>query len=461
MNIQADLVCVGAGIAGLVAGLRAAELGLKVIVFEKGEDSSYPCNSRFSFGVLHAAHRDLKLPIKELELAMHQSMGEFSNHDLISTVAANSGRMIEWLQRHGVKFIRNPARQWVFAPAKPLTSKLLWKGMGPDYVLRTLGLQLKHYGGKLIYGTRVIKLFHSDDGACSGVEVVSNDQAMRIDTKFVVIADGGFQANSNLVGKYITSRYDLLFPRHGGSGLGDGIEMALASGAHMVGLNSFYGHLLSVDAFKSKELWPYPQIDSIASSGILVDSKGNRRLDEGKGGIYLANGVARFEMGTAMVICDNLIWDNAGKKHQIPPNPLLELHGATMYRDETIEKLAIKSGLPPIALVNTVNSYNEAVNSGLCEKLEPMRSTSIRPSQISHPPFFAIPVCAGITNTSGGISIDSNARVLSKNGVPIPGLYAAGATIGGLDGGVNSGYIGGLVKAVFGLKAAENASYSK
>ena len=45
-----DLVVVGAGIAGLTAANRAAELGLKVVVLEKGQDESYPCNSRIATG---------------------------------------------------------------------------------------------------------------------------------------------------------------------------------------------------------------------------------------------------------------------------------------------------------------------------------------------------------------------------------------------------------------------------
>jgi fumarate reductase flavoprotein subunit len=74
-------------------------------------------------------------------------------------------------------------------------------------------------------------------------------------------------------------------------------------------------------------------------------------------------------------------------------------------------------------------------------------------------PFLAIPLCAGITYTMGGIRIDGDARVLREDGVAIPGLYAAGSTTGGIEGGPRIGYIGGLAKAaVFGLRAAEHAA---
>ena len=62
-----------------------------------------------------------------------------------------------------------------------------------------------------------------------------------------------------------------------------------------------------------------------------------------------------------------------------------------------------------------------------------------------------MPICAAITNTMGGIVVDGDARVLDKNDKPIPGLYAAGSTVGGLDGGPHAGYVGGLIKATIGL----------
>ena len=233
--------------------------------------------------------------------------------------------------------------------------------------------------------------------------------------------------------------------------------MALALGAAGVDLDSFYGHLLSADALHRSDLWPYPQIDAIASAGLLVDASGRRRLDEGKGGVYLANGMARTPgLGRATVICDAAIWSTAGRQHQIPPNPLLERHGATVHRAATLAELAALSGLPEQALCRTVADYNAALHSDSLHRLDPPRTRGIEPMALRVPPFMAIPVCAGITNTAGGIAIDDRGRVLDTRGRAIAGLYAAGAATGGLDGGPDAGYVGGLVKAVFGLRAAED-----
>jgi fumarate reductase flavoprotein subunit len=77
---------------------------------------------------------------------------------------------------------------------------------------------------------------------------------------------------------------------------------------------------------------------------------------------------------------------------------------------------------------------------------------------IRQPPFVAVPLCAGLTYTMGGLTIDPQARVLHTEGHPITGLFAGGGSIGGLEGGPYVGYTGGLAKAlVFGRIAGAGA----
>ena len=72
-----------------------------------------------------------------------------------------------------------------------------------------------------------------------------------------------------------------------------------------------------------------------------------------------------------------------------------------------------------------------------------------------------MPICVAITNTMGGIVVDGDGRVLDTADRPIPGLYAAGSTVGGLDGGPHAGYVGGLIKATVALLAAELIAAAK
>jgi len=57
-SVEAEVVVIGAGLAGLTAANRAASLGCSTLVVEKGEAGSYLCNSRIATGVLALAHSD-------------------------------------------------------------------------------------------------------------------------------------------------------------------------------------------------------------------------------------------------------------------------------------------------------------------------------------------------------------------------------------------------------------------
>jgi fumarate reductase flavoprotein subunit len=65
----------------------------------------------------------------------------------------------------------------------------------------------------------------------------------------------------------------------------------------------------------------------------------------------------------------------------------------------------------------------------------------------------AVHVAAAVTHTVGGLRVDTRARVLDADGVPLDGLYAAGVDAGGVATG---GYASGLAQAiVLGIAAAE------
>jgi fumarate reductase flavoprotein subunit len=128
----------------------------------------------------------------------------------------------------------------------------------------------------------------------------------------------------------------------------------------------------------------------------------------------------------------------------------------TLHRADTLAELAAKIGLSPERLNDVVSEYNKAVDDGSPQKLEPpRRDTPNKAWPIKVAPFYAMPICAAITNTMGGLVVDADARVLDIDDKPIAGLYAAGSTVGGLDGGPHAGYVGGLIKATIGLRAAE------
>ncbi len=456
-----DLISIGGGLAGLTAALRAAELGLRVAVLEQGAEPQYPCNSRYSGGILHVSYQDPKHSAAELERAMTEAVGTAADPVLVKAVAADAGRAVDWLREHGGRFIRGPIpwQRWVLAPPRPLTPGLSWAGRGSDLLLRGLAQRLEQAGGRIFLGTRANDL-KLDGRRCVGVAASSGGGSVELEGA-VVIADGGFQADAELFRRHIGPRPDQVVQRGAGNSHGDGLRLAERAGAALTAMDRFYGHVLSVDALTSDRLTPYPTLDAVATVGVVVDRTGNRCLDEGLGGIFIANHLATLaDPASAMVVIDSKIWKEVGQGAPYLPNTYIEREGGTVHRADTLDALALRAGLPGDALRKTVAAHNAALEQHDFGLVSPPRSVKASPPRpIAVPPFLAVPICPGITNTMGGIAVDGDGQVRHSGGSVIAGLYAAGAAIGGLEGGAEVGYVGGLIKAVvFGLRAAEHAA---
>jgi fumarate reductase flavoprotein subunit len=459
-NDTYDAVIVGGGMAGLSAAARATEFGLSVAVLEKGEGERYPCNARMSGGVFHVAFNDIKSPSATLRAAIDTATAGAAEAGQAQAVADNAGALVDWLGKQGARFIRTKVawQNYILAPPRPLRAGIDWIGRGPDVVLRQLVANIEKRGGKIHLGTRAKSLV-MQRGQCVGVKVERAGQELTISARAVVLADGGFQSNTDMLREHITPAPAKLKQRGGVTGAGDGLRMAREAGAAITALDRFYGHLLCRDAMHSDAVWPYPELDGIATSSILVNDRGVRFLDEGRGGVWIANTIAKqADPLCATIIFDSKIWEGPGRSARIPANPTLESAGGTIHRAPTLAGLAEKAGVPAAALETTVANYNAAVRNDTFAALSPARTPQkFTPWPIEAAPFFAIPACAGITYTMGGIRIDGESRVLREDGSAIDGLYAAGTTTGGLEGGEPAAYLGGLTKAgVQGLCAAEH-----
>lgn len=466
-----DVAVVGAGLAGLTAANRAAQLGLEVIVLEQGTSDDYLCNSRIATGVVNFAHSNPELPADVLVDAIMADTEDHADPALARAMANVAGRGLAWLRDEGAELIRRGIQgkqSFMMAPAKTFQAGLVWKGDGPDVLLRRLQDNLRRRGGQLLLGARAASLIVRD-GRCCGVEIKATDGARRIEARNVVLADGGFQGNIEMLRRFITAHPEALVQRNAGTGRGDAIRMAEAAGAKLVDMDCFYGHLLSHSAMQNSGLWPYPTLDSLTAASILIDRNGERLFDEGIGGITLSNRIAKLDDPlSTIIIFDHAIWESAGRDESVPPNPCLQEANGALVTATDIGSLAQTIGVPPGRLSQTVAEYNAALHSGTAQALNPPRTAGRRfgvprsdpgrvpPRPVEQPPFYAAPLSVGISCTIGGVAIDASARALDASNAPIPGLYAVGSTSGGLEGGPIAGYIGGLAKAYcLGLIAAE------
>ena len=462
-SLRYDLIAVGGGLAGLSAACRALDLGARALVLESSPDPRHLCASRVNGGILHVAFRSVLTPPAELASAVVEGTDGFVDARLASALGENAARAAAWLQEAGAQYTSiEPDEGWkdrVLAPTGFHDStSFVWRDLGPDRLLDRLEARIHRMGGTLLRDARVTGLLLRD-GRCVGVSV--GDRTF--EAPAVVLADGGFHANHELLRRFVTPNPEALKLRGPPSANGDAIRLAEQVGAKLVGMEAFYGHLLSADSLVRDNLCPFPFLDLVAAAGLLVDDRGLRFVDEGRGPHAMANALARHRNGLATAVFDHAIWNQAGREFFCPPNPNLVEAGGTLHVASDIPSLARRASLPEAALGAAVDAHNGACASGTLDRLSPTRTTRKHAAVCLHePPFYAAPVCSAITHTMGGVCVDDHARVLDSRDRPIPGLYAAGASCGGLEGGPDAAYLGGLVKAVvFGMLAAEHVAATR
>ncbi len=461
MTGAADVVVIGAGLAGLSAGVRAAELGCRVIVLERGGEDAYLCNSRYTGGLFHVAVDDMRAAPERIFADVVRITDGAARADLAQAIADNAGRTLDWLRSQGVRFIRAGPAGWQqnsLAPPGVQKTGLNWQGRAGDVMLRTLGAALARHGGRLLRGAEATGLKVAA-GRIAGVTLVRDGAETTLACAAVVIADGGFQGNADLMRRFVSPAPERLLMRNAGTGRGTGIRLGESIGARLVGTENVYGHIHARDAMTSPGLWPYPLLDFLATAGIVVTAAGERFCDEGRGGIYITNAIARLDdpLSTTVII-DDAIWHGPATEWLIAANPHLLRADGRLVSAPDLAGLADRLGLSADRLVATIDDHNAAI-AGTADFVPPRTSAPYRPWPIAVPPYHAVPLCAGVTYTMGGLAIDAGARVLDKGDRPIPGLFAAGGASGGLEGGPHAGYTGGLSKAsVFGLLAGEGAA---
>ena len=452
-DLEFDVVVIGGGLAGLVAANRAAQLGKHVAVLEKSTEEKYPCNSRYTYGTFHINYASVETQADALLDRIANTTEGFARPDAAKALVSAGPRLMKWLREERIEFTSlDDYNTNVLSPPARSGFGLTWQDHAGDVALQRLEANLKSRQGRILRGQRAGAIKRLPDGF--RIEAEGGDTFV---ARALIVADGGFQANLDMLREHVSPAPEKLIQRNGGTATGDGLRMAQTLGAKIDGLPNFYGHLHAREAIGTDRLWPRPYADELAAAGIVIDQQGLRVADEGMGGIYLSNAIARLpDPLSTFAIFDQAIWDGPpGRGHMQPPNPLLLDAGAKLHKADTVAELAGMIGVDPAQLARVIGEHNRALDAGTLSSLSPRRSDKVKPWPVRTAPFYALPLSSGITNTMGGIVVDGHARVLDGNDKAIPGLYAAGSTIGGLDGGPHSGYVGGLIKAAFGLIAAE------
>lgn len=484
-----DVVVLGAGNAAFCAAHAAREKGASVLMLERAPFDENGGNSRFTAGAIRFAYegvediRALCPDLSEEQIAItdfgtytqdqfYDDMFRLTRYRtdpaLCERLVSSSRETMFWLREKGVKFMPIYGRQAFKVDGKfkfwgGLTLEA-WGG-GPGLVDAHTQIA-KDSGIEIRYDTKAMEIL-TDGHAITGVKVKSQGRVSDIAARSVVIATGGFQANTQWRTQYLGPGWEMARVRGSRFNTGDGIKMATDvgastfgnwSGCHAVGWDynaPEFGDLSVGDNFQ-KHSYPW---------GVMVNANGERFVDEGadfRNYTYAKYGRVILNQP------DQFAWQIFDKKVTHLLRDEYRIKRVSKVQADTLEELAQKlEGVSPAGFLAEIERYNRAVRQDIPfdPNVKDGRCTdglavpkSNWANTLDEGPFEAYQVGCGITFTFGGLRIDpDSAQVLDSDLAPIPGLYAAGELVGGVFFFNYPGGTGLMNGAVFGRLAGDAA----
>lgn len=438
-----DVLVIGSGAAGLAAALTAREQGAAAVLVAEAEPI-VGGSSRLSGGLMMGAGTRYQRALgidDDADRLFHDYL-QLNRWDVdiaaVRRLAEEAGPAIEWVGDLGVTFHDG----LVYGGDEPVPRVHVPIGRG-QAVVDVLAAACRAADVDIALGRRVDRLL-VDGGRVTGVAV--GDDA--ITAGAVVIAAGGFGAAPDLLAEHFPSA-------------------AATGAAWYIGADGSRGDALTLGRQVDAQLIGHDRglrllhagFDSIYEAYLpgwimLVNAEGRRFADE-TAPYGIMDFLMRRQGDQAFAVFDDDVLQRATAagiaryKQTIPGSTKRQsphwnadiveqmVAAGKMWSAPTVDALAAAAGLPAAALRASVHRYNESVAAG--EDLEFAKSASFL-EPIATAPFYAAELRpATVCFTAFGLRVDRDGQVLSQNGGPIPGLFAAGECTGGI---VGAQYVG-------------------
>ena len=447
---DADVIVLGAGLAGLSAAIDAANGGAEVLVVDM--NSVFGGHGIQSGGVaIVGSPMQAEMGYADSpDLAYHDWMAWTIDGDPLWTrfYVENSRELIyDWVTGLGTRFDRVIPSHGNSVPRFHMTYR---RGLN---LTRPLYLEALRYSNIAFRWNVVAQHLLTSDGRVLGVTGVHlrSGETVTLRANSVVLATGGFESNIELVRQYWPA--DLpepaeIYSMSGQNSRGSGLLMASEAGAALRHLDRQYNgyaalpNVLGLDDDRgfvggtSRSIWVNNEGRRFVTEGAIdrhVFPLVMQQDPPGYWRIFDDDDKQSFRINSPHFVSADAV-DEEKIQRLIVDNP------AVTSRANTIDELAAAIGVPGAVLSQTITEFNAQVQRGESTDVDGLPSESEPPDfTIDTPPFYAMRTYPMANKSAGGIAIDLGARALDQHGVPVPGLYAAGevtgsAGINGLNG---------------------------
>lgn len=450
VEMAADVIIIGGGGAGFAAGTEALEDGASVIILEKNE--MIGGNTARAGGTLNAPdpERQSKIGVEDsVEKFFMNTLegGDFkADPELVAVLTRNALDARHWLSEHGT--VWSEMVYQTIGGLWPRSMDEIDKSAFMGFVAH-LAEAVNKLGGRVVLNCRADSLTQDSTGRVTGVIAfdTKNGQEYHFKAnKAVILATGGYAANSEMVMKY--NKVSGLPTSDAPTSTGDGITMGLKAGADLNGMEYIQIHPHGNPVTGGLQ----SHFAGVIKNSIYVNKNGNRFVEESGRRDVISNATIAQPGQVMYSIFDSEGGFYAGVK-KLAELDNLKAKGY-IYEADSLDDLAKQAGINAEGLKATVARYNELVASG--------EDTDFHKDEIELPigkaPFYCVPLSPTLHHTMGGLKINANAQVLRPDGTIIPGLYAAGEVTGGIHGTNRVGGNALTDGVVFGRIAGRNAS---
>ncbi|HOJ43536.1 MAG TPA: FAD-dependent oxidoreductase, partial [Syntrophorhabdaceae bacterium] len=332
-----DIIIIGTGFAGLVAGVAAQEKGSKVCIIEKLPEAEMGGNSKLAGGFI-AVPKDNSNAAKEeyFHDFMKKSTGK-GNATITRVIAEHIADSVHWLKRYKAE-LTEPLTVAGYQVKNVLFKPGAYQGM-PDALKNLKSIIIKN-GGKIFFNTKAKQLIINDSGSIIGVRAQDNKGLIDFTGKAVIIATGGYGANKEMLEMFVDPDADEMMVRGVKTATGDGLILAKEAGAMLVNMGGMASaHVAAVSPKNPSAGNPFMAI----AYTVGINKNGKRYIDESLG--YVANGKAAMRQPgqTVAMIFDENIKKQPGVTAAVKQ---FERLGIEIVEADTIPELAKKIGVP-------------------------------------------------------------------------------------------------------------------
>jgi len=440
-----DVIVIGAGGAGLSAAIAAREAGASVVIFEKmGIPGGNTIRATGGMNAAVTTYQARAGITDTVDLFYEDTMrggGNINDRVLVRMLAEQSAAAIDWLSNMGADLtdVGRLGGASVNRAHRPTGGAMV----GPE-VTRTLLEQAQVMGIPIILQAEVTGI-NVSGGRATGVTLSFGGRNHTVNANAVVLASGGFGANNEMASSFDPAVRGFDTTNQPGA-TGGGILMAQRIGAALVDMEQIQTHPTHAP---DREMIT----EAVRGNGAIMTSRaGDRFVDEMGFRDLVSERILAQPGGSAFLVFDDSVRASLAVINAY-------IGRGFVYQADTPEALAVLIGATDggAAMAATIAAYNQAVAAGN----DAAFGRTSMPRSLTEAPFFAIEVVPAIHHTMGGVKIDTETRVLTAGGSPIPGLYAAGEVVGGIHGNNRLGGNAMIDIIVFGRIAGANAAASR